>query len=49
MENAGATNTFRVLGVKAGCFVMAVDIFERLGTGKLLLLPFFVFMEIVFL
>lgn len=26
--NAGATNTFRVLGVKAGSFVMAVDILK---------------------
>jgi glycerol-3-phosphate acyltransferase PlsY len=26
--NAGATNTFRVLGVKAGSFVMAVDVFK---------------------
>ena len=26
--NAGATNTFRVLGAKAGSFVMAVDVFK---------------------
>ena len=28
--NAGATNTFRVLGTKAGIFVMALDIFKGL-------------------
>ncbi len=28
--NAGATNTFRVLGTKAGVFVMALDIFKGL-------------------
>ena len=28
--NAGATNTFRVLGAKAGIFVMALDIFKGL-------------------
>ncbi len=28
--NAGATNTFRVLGTKAGIFVMALDVFKGL-------------------
>lgn len=43
--NAGATNTFRVLGVKAGCFVMAIDILK--GWTATSIASFFVFLEIV--
>lgn len=33
--NAGATNTFRVLGVKAGIIVMAIDIFKGWASASL--------------
>src|SRR5580704_11334474 len=36
--NAGATNTFRVLGTKWGIFVMAVDILKGVMAGLLFLL-----------
>lgn len=41
--NAGATNTFRVLGAKWGTFVMMFDMFKGLFAVKLaLLLPYYV-------
>ena len=36
--NAGATNTFRVLGKKAGVIVMAMDILKGLAAASLILL-----------
>ncbi len=40
--NAGATNTFRVLGTKWGCIVMAVDVLKGIAATSLyLLLPFY--------
>lgn len=36
--NAGATNTFRVLGKKAGIIVMAMDILKGLAAASLILL-----------
>jgi glycerol-3-phosphate acyltransferase PlsY len=33
--NAGATNTFRVLGKKAGCFVLFVDAFKGFAAASL--------------
>ena len=35
---AGATNTFRVLGVKAGIPVLLIDIFKGFGAVKLIYL-----------
>lgn len=43
--NAGATNTFRVLGAKAGSIVMAIDIFK--GWLATSLATFFVYMDMV--
>lgn len=41
--NAGATNTFRVFGKKAGSFVMAIDIFKGyLATSLVFFLTFYV-------
>ncbi|MDR3713932.1 MAG: glycerol-3-phosphate 1-O-acyltransferase PlsY [Puia sp.] len=40
--NAGATNTFRVLGSRWGSFVMAVDVLKGLlATGLYVLLPYY--------
>ncbi|NML21588.1 glycerol-3-phosphate 1-O-acyltransferase PlsY [Pseudoflavitalea sp. G-6-1-2] len=40
--NAGATNTFRVLGPKWGTFVMAIDVIKGvLATSLYLLLPYY--------
>jgi glycerol-3-phosphate acyltransferase PlsY len=36
--NAGATNTFRVLGVKAGVFVMAIDVLKGWAATSLAIL-----------
>ena len=43
--NAGATNTFRVLGKKAGIFVLSVDVFK--GWLATSIASFLVFLEIV--
>jgi glycerol-3-phosphate acyltransferase PlsY len=44
--NAGATNTFRVLGSRWGTFVMAVDVLKGLAATSLyLLLPFYTHSE----
>lgn len=41
--NAGATNTFRVLGSKWGTFVMVIDVLKGLAAVKLaLLLPYYI-------
>ncbi|HBF89260.1 MAG TPA: acyl-phosphate glycerol 3-phosphate acyltransferase [Bacteroidales bacterium] len=41
--NAGATNTFRVLGVKAGIPVLLMDIFKGFGAVKLIYLtPYYI-------
>lgn len=40
--NAGATNTFRVLGVKAGILVMAIDIFKGFVASSIPLLFFLI-------
>ena len=40
--NAGATNTYRILGAKIGTFVMAVDILKRvLATSLYLFIPYY--------
>ncbi len=40
--NAGATNTFRVLGSKWGCIVMSVDVLKGvIATSLYILLPFY--------
>jgi acyl phosphate:glycerol-3-phosphate acyltransferase len=44
--NAGATNTFRVLGSKWGSFVMLVDVLKGvLATSLYILLPYYLFNE----
>lgn len=44
--NAGATNTFRVLGSKWGSFVMMVDVLKGvLATSLYILLPYYLFNE----
>ncbi len=43
--NAGATNTFRVLGVKAGIFVLSIDVFK--GWAATSLASLFVYLEMV--
>ncbi|TAF66692.1 MAG: glycerol-3-phosphate 1-O-acyltransferase [Cytophagales bacterium] len=43
--NAGATNTFRVLGVRAGIFVMTIDIFK--GWSATSLADLLIYFEIV--
>ena len=41
--NAGATNTFRVLGSRWGTFVMVIDVLKGLAATSLyLLLPYYV-------
>ncbi|GGA82369.1 glycerol-3-phosphate 1-O-acyltransferase PlsY [Puia dinghuensis] len=40
--NAGATNTFRVLGSRWGCFVMAVDVLKGVvATSLYILVPYY--------
>jgi glycerol-3-phosphate acyltransferase PlsY len=40
--NAGATNTFRVLGSRWGCFVMAVDVLKGvIATSLYILVPYY--------
>jgi acyl phosphate:glycerol-3-phosphate acyltransferase len=44
--NAGATNTFRVLGSKWGCIVMSVDVLKGvIATSLYILLPFYMHNE----
>jgi glycerol-3-phosphate acyltransferase PlsY len=44
--NAGATNTFRVLGSKWGCIVMSVDVLKGVvATSLYILLPFYMHNE----
>ncbi|HEY4965125.1 MAG TPA: glycerol-3-phosphate 1-O-acyltransferase PlsY [Puia sp.] len=44
--NAGATNTFRVLGSKWGCIVMSVDILKGvIATSLYIVLPFYMHNE----
>lgn len=44
--NAGATNTFRVLGSKWGSFVMLVDVLKGvIATSLYILLPYYLFNE----
>jgi len=44
--NAGATNTFRVLGSKWGSFVMMVDVLKGvIATSLYILLPYYLFNE----
>ena len=44
--NAGATNTFRVLGSRWGCFVMGVDVLKGvLATSLYILLPYYLHNE----
>ena len=44
--NAGATNTFRVLGSKWGCIVMSVDVLKGvLATSLYIVLPFYMHNE----
>jgi glycerol-3-phosphate acyltransferase PlsY len=44
--NAGATNTFRVLGAKWGCIVMSVDVLKGfIATSLYIVLPFYMHNE----
>jgi acyl phosphate:glycerol-3-phosphate acyltransferase len=45
--NAGATNTFRVLGKKWGCMVMSIDILKGfIATSLWILLPYYAYDEL---